>query len=256
MIRFRQTVMVLASVVSTAGIFQHLHAAPSASVTTKLVSDHVFRGQHLSGVSLQPALDLSAGDFFGGISSNIPFENRSSGQTGGELDLYAAYRFALNTTTQLTPGVTAYFYRDAPVSAGNRRTVFEPSLALSHTLAGIRFTSTLDYDISRKGPILDLTADVALPLTKLGTEIDLAASVGAYRLGDTGDSRRPKTRMEGGYWSLSATVPLQITFHSKILIGLSYAGAFDTEIKKGSITRSNPLATRRLVGQLGYSYLF
>ena len=246
----------LVSVAGTTGLSPRLDATPSTSLTTKLVSDHVFRGQRLSGASLQPAIDLSAGDLFAGIGASMPIENRAANQPGAELDVYASFRCLLNATTHLTPGFTAYFYQHAPVRSGYRRAIFEPNLALSHTLAGVRFTSTVYYDLTRTGPTVDLTADVALPLTKLGTELDLAASVGGYRLRDVADSGRPKTRSDGNYWSLSAMVPFQITFGSKIQIGVTYAAAFDTEIREGAIAQRNPLATRRVVAQLGYSLSF
>lgn len=256
MLRYLCAVLFLASAAGTAGLAPRLDAAPSTSLTTKLVSEHVFRGQHLSGASLQPAIDLSAGELFAGFSGSIPIENRAANQPGAELDVYASYRHPLNATTHLTPGFAAYFYRHAPVRSGYRRAIFEPNLALSQTLAGTRFTSTVYYDLTRKGPTVDLTADVALPLTKLGTEIDLAASVGGYRLRDVADSGRPKTRSDGNYWSLSAMVPFQITFGSKIQIGVTYAAAFDAEIKEGAVAQGNTLATRRVVAQLGYSYAF
>lgn len=254
--RFLRIALFLASMAANMGVSLRLNAAPDVSATTKLVSDHVFRGQRLSGTSLQPAIDFSSGELFAGIGGSLPIENRAANQSGAELDVYASYRHPLNATTHLTPGLSAYFYRHAPVRSGYRRAIFEPNLTLSHTLAGVRFTSTVYYDVTRRGPTVDLMADVALPLTKLGTELDLAASIGVYRLRDVADSGRPKTRSDGNYWSLSAMVPVQITFRSKIQIGVTYAAAFDAEIKEGAITRGNPLATRRIVAQLGYVYSF
>lgn len=256
MLRFLRAVLFLASAAGTAGLAPRLDATPSMSLTTKLVSDHVFRGQRLSGASVQPAIDFSAGEFFAGIGGSLPIENRAANQPGAELNVYASYRHPLNATTQLIPGFVAYFYRHAPVRSGYRRAIFEPNLALSHTLAGVRFTSTVYYDLTRRGPTVDLAADVALPLTQLGTELDLAASVGGYRLHDAAHFGRPKTRSDGNYWSLSVMVPFQITFASKIQIGITYAAAFDAEIKEGASAQGNQLATRRVVAQLGYSLSF
>lgn len=254
--RFFRIALLLASMAANMAFTLRIGAAADVSATTKLVSDHVFRGQRLSGASLQPAIDFSSGDFSAGIGGSLPIENRAANQPGAELGLYASYRHPLNATTHLTPGVAAYFYRHSPVRSGYRRAIFEPNLALSHTLAGVRFTSTVYYDLTRRGPTVDLTADVALPLTKLGTELDLAASIGGYRLRDAAESGRPKTRSDGNHWSLSAMVPFQVSFGSKIQIGVAYTAAFDAEIKDSASAQRNPLATRRAVAQLDYTYFF
>lgn len=255
--RLFRAVLFLASVAGPAGVSLRLDAAPSMSLTTKLVSDHVFRGQRLSGASLQPAIDLSVGDLFAGIAASVPIENRAANQPGAELDAYASYRYTPNATTQLTSGIAAYFYRHAPVRSGYRRGIFEPNLALSHTLAGVRFTSTVYYDLTRRGPTVDLTADVALPLTKLGTELDLDASVGGYRLSDGFKNAAPKERLSGNYLSLGASVPFQITSASNIRIGVNYSVAFNSHIKQGASPRTdNPLAARRAVAQFGCSWSY
>ncbi|MEO7796611.1 MAG: hypothetical protein ABIY47_02675, partial [Opitutaceae bacterium] len=54
-------------------------AAPSLSVTVtpSFVSQYMFRGQRLSGVSFQPVVEATYGNFGLGVWSNFPIEDKA-----------------------------------------------------------------------------------------------------------------------------------------------------------------------------------
>lgn len=243
---------------AAAGVFAaRAHSAPSATLTSTLLSDYLFRGQRLGGLSLQPAVDLNAGSSAAGISANFPIEDKVADQSDPEFDLYASHSFSLKGEWRLIPAFTFYVYPNAPTSAGYHRAIFEPSLALSYTVAGVRITSTCFYDATRKGPTFELAGAVALPLKTLGTELDLAASVGDYRLRDAFKNTGSKKSLAGNYWSLGASLPFQFAASSSIRIGVSLSAGFNSHIDQGGVPRTaNPLAARRAVAHFGYSLSF
>ncbi|ACB77671.1 hypothetical protein [Opitutus terrae] len=253
----KRATLITAGAVGLSSAVPALSSAPEVSVTSTLVSDYVFRGHRLGGASVLPAVEVSAGGLIAGLSSRIPVEGPGRNEPGAELDLYASKGFTPAAAVRLTAGFSVYVFREVAVNSGYRRTLSEPNLALSYTLAGIRFTSSCYYDLSRKGPTFELVADVALALTKLGTELDLAATIGGYRLREATDVGTSSTRIGGGYWSLAAFLPYQITSASKIQIGLTYSAAFDSYIQQAATPRTtHPLSTRRVALKLGYSISF
>lgn len=255
MIRRLFTVLIAILCVSTIGA--GTSSAEETVVSTTLVSDYLFRGQRLGGLSLQPAAEVTAGDTLAGVTANYPIRDKVTDQSDPEFDFYGTLGFALSRQLRLTPGFTIYLFPKAPTGAGYFRTTIEPNLALSYTVVGVRLTSTCYYDVSRKGPVLELAGVVALPLRRLGTELDLAASAGHYEFRDASNASGPQRRTWGTYVSCTATIPYQISLQSKISVAFTYAAGFDSYGKNGAARSvANPLATRRGALQVGYSYVF
>ncbi len=75
--------------------------AQSLSVGSDLVSSYVWRGVQYSGVSVQPAIDFTAGNLTVGAWGSVSLDN-----TYMEMDLYTSYAFDFG----LTAGLTDYYY--------------------------------------------------------------------------------------------------------------------------------------------------
>lgn len=75
--------------------------AQSFSVGADVVSSYVWRGVQYSGVSVQPAIDFSAGNFTLGAWGSTSLDG-----TYREMDLYTSYAFDFG----LTAGLTDYYY--------------------------------------------------------------------------------------------------------------------------------------------------
>ena len=238
-------------------VFASPQFIPATTLTSALVSDYLFRGQRLAGLSLQPAVELNTGESVAGIAANFPVRDKDASQSDPEVDFYASHSFSANDEWRIAPGFTFYTYSHVRTRIGYFRSIFEPSIALSHTVAGVRITATCYYDLTRKGPTFELTGAVALPLKTLGTELDLTANLGDYRLRDAFKNALSRKKLWGNYWSFGASVPFQITPASNIRIGVSYNAGFNSYIKHGAAPRTkNPLAARRASAQVGYSLSF
>src|SRR4051812_43070675 len=60
-------------------------------LTNTVVTQYMFRGTRLGGLSYQPTLEYDAGGLGLGIWANIPLKDKVHGQSDPELDFYGFY---------------------------------------------------------------------------------------------------------------------------------------------------------------------
>ena len=84
------------------------------STTVAFESRYVFRGIQFAETSIQPAINLSYGNFYGGAWFNLPIGDDDLVVTPGgeELDLFAGYSVAIDDAFTLDVGVTYYTFPD------------------------------------------------------------------------------------------------------------------------------------------------
>ncbi len=111
--------------VLTSAIFASAFASVAASsasageigieTTVGFESRYVFRGVQFAETSIQPAINLSYGNFYGGAWFNLPIGDDDLVVTPGgeELDLFAGYSVAMDDTFTLDVGFTYYTFPDA-----------------------------------------------------------------------------------------------------------------------------------------------
>lgn len=234
-------------------------AAPSVAVTVTpaFVSQYMFRGQRLGGLSFQPVVEATYGNFGAGVWSNIPISDKVAGVSDPEIDPYAYYTFTLSDSLSIVPGVTLYTYPNASTNNGFYRSTFEPSVALNYTINGLKLTPKLYYDFNLKGPTLELTAFYAVPLKDMGTELDFSATYGTYKWDEYAKDSIPSTKAWGDYWSLGVALPFQLNPQSKLVVGFAYTKGDSAYVKVGSRPKfSNTTAVGRGVVSVSYSYSF
>lgn len=234
-------------------------AAPGISITATAtaVSQYMFRGQRLGGLSFQPAIEFGSGDGVVGIWSNFPIKDEVPDTSDPEFDLYGSYNFALSDVLSLVPGFTWYVYPDAPTAAGFYRSTFEPNVALNYTIGGVKLTPKLYYDIKLKGPTYELTALYALPLQEFGTELDFIGTVGTYYLREAVNLPSPATKAWGDYWLVGVSMPFQLPNGGRFTLGWAYTEGRDAYAKQGTAPKGiNPLALGRGVVSVSYTHSF
>ena len=97
------------------GVSVSAHAEEfGVSTTLGFESRYVFRGVQFAETSVQPAVELSYGGFYGGVWFNLPVGDDDLVVTPGgeELDLYAGYTAALGDGWSYDVGVTYYTFPD------------------------------------------------------------------------------------------------------------------------------------------------
>ncbi len=234
-------------------------AAPSLAVTLTptFVSQYMFRGQRLGGLSFEPVVEATYGDFGLGVWSNFPVSDKVVGVSDPEIDPYGYYTITINDSLSIVPGFTWYTYPNADTHNGFYRSTFEPSLALNYTISGLKLTPKLYYDCNLKGPTLELTAFYAVPLKDLGTELDFTGVYGTYKLDEFAKDSVPSTKAWGDYWSLGVALPFQINKVSKLSVGFAYTKGDSAYVKVGRTPKfSNTSAVGRGVVSVSYSCSF
>jgi uncharacterized protein (TIGR02001 family) len=239
-------------------------AAPAAptpaytiTATGTLVSNYMFRGQQLSGLSAQPAVEFDAGNLGLGVWTNFPIKDDVPDTSDPEIDLYGFYNITINDKTTVVPGFTYYYYPNTTTSNGFYRGTFEPSLALNYTFEGLKLTPKVYYDVVLKGPTWEITGAYALPLKDMGTELDFVATAGTYKLTDVANGGSPSTKAWGDYWLIGVTAPFQITPASKLTIGWAYTEGKNAFFKTGTTGKvGNSLAVGKGVFSVSYAFTF
>jgi uncharacterized protein (TIGR02001 family) len=235
-------------------------AAPSVTVTAtaSLVSQYFFRGLRLSDGGLQPSVEVAAGNLTLGAWGNFPFDgDKVPDSSDPEIDLYGSYAFALEGGVTLAPGFTSYHFPDAPTSAGFYKNTFEPNVALSYTVDGVKLTPKVYYDVVLRGPTYEITAFYALPLKDIGSELDFTGTYGAYKWKDAANHASPEVKAVGQYWLLGVAAPFQITPKSKLTLGFAYTEGRKAFTKAGSFGKTpNSLAIGRGVASISYAFTF
>ena len=230
-------------------------AAPTSSwvVTAPFVSQYMFRGVRLGGPSFEPSVEFDSGNLALGVWTNFPISDKVVGQSDPEIDPYGSYTFTINDASSLALGFTWYNYPAADESNGFYKSTFEPSVAFNYTVAGIKFTPKIYYDMVLKGPTYELNAAFALPLKDLGTELDFLATVGTFIWDDSIKGATPDIKNYG----VGVTAPIAISANSKILVGIAYTKGGNNYFKQsGSPKSENTAAVGRGVVTLGYTVTF
>jgi len=232
-------------------------AADGPVAGLSLVSDYVFRGQHLGGASAQPSLEGKFGDWDVGLWASLPLEKPTGVASDPELNPWASRSIALGRGVTLVPGVTAYLFPESDSGRGGYRFSIEPNVALYASWQGVLLAPRLSLDPRRKGVTAELGAALALPLTALGTELDFSATLGVYRERDAIRGGPGETRAGGRYGQLGVSVPYQLNYQTRIQLGLSYSFSDGLYLQPPGGPRSgHPLAANRAVASLGLQRSF
>jgi uncharacterized protein (TIGR02001 family) len=230
----------------------------TVTATGAFVSDYMFRGLRLSGAGFQPAVEVAACNLVLGAWSNLPFDgDKVPDSSDPEVDLYGSYTMTIGKDVTFAPGFTAYLFPSAPTSAGYYRTTFEPNVALSFVLDGVKLIPKLYYDMVLKGFTYELTALYALPLKAIGSELDFTGTYGSYKWTEATNDASPDVTAGGDYWLVGVAMPFQISAKSRVSMGVAYTEGRKAYTEAGSLGRTpNPLAVGRWVGTVSYSLAF
>lgn len=230
---------------------------PEASwtITPAVTSQYLFRGVRVAGACFQPAVDYEYGPLSLGVWSSLALEDRADGDSDPEVDFYGAYTIPVGETgLELVPGVQWYTYPDANREDGYYRSTVEPSLALNVLVKGIQITPKYYYDLMLHGATYECSAEAALPLTALGTELGLSASVGTFKWRKGVADVSPDVKNWGDYWTIGASVPYQVTKNSSLTLAVTYSEGRNNYFKQGTDPKEpNVSAVGRAAVTLSYS---
>jgi uncharacterized protein (TIGR02001 family) len=232
--------------------------APTVTANVSVVSQYMFRGQRLGGLSFQPSVELggmAGGGLTAGVWVNKPISNRVPNVSDPEVDLYGSYTLTMSESLSVVPGFTYYFYPELPNLV--HKATFEPSIALNYTISGVRLTPKVYYDLTLDGPTWELSGAHSVALARLGVTVDLNVTWGSYKVSDVSKDASPRVKNWGSYFSAGASVPFQLTSNSKLTVGWAYHEGWQNKFKQGGMAQTtNPLQASRGVVAVNYSLSF
>jgi uncharacterized protein (TIGR02001 family) len=248
----------LAGALSTGSL--DLRAQSDTSVTTNvaLVSQYMFRGQRLGGMSVQPSVEiggLAEGRLALGVWYSKPMTNAIPDVSDPEVDFYGSYTIELTERLNLVPGFTTYFY-PGTTNAGHKQT-HESSLALTYSVAGVQLMPKVYYDHTLEGGTLEIAGAHSIALSNLGITVDLSATYGTSKWDNVAKNVFPQVKNWGSYFSVGFSLPLIVTPDSRMAIGYAYHKGWQNKFKQGGLPQSrNSLQASRGVGSVNYSLSF
>ncbi|HUL53111.1 MAG TPA: TorF family putative porin [Opitutaceae bacterium] len=229
----------------------------SVVLTPALVNQYMFRGVRLGGPSFEPTIEVDSGNLALGVWMNFPMKDKVPGQSDPEIDPYGSYTLTVNDALSVAPGFTWYNYPNADTSNGFFKSSFEPNLALNYTVAGVKLTPKVYYDLVLKGPTYEFTLAYAVPLKDIGSELDWTATFGTYIWREAIKDADPAVKNWGNYYLIGVSMPFALSKESKLSIGFAYTKGTSNFIKQGSDPRvENTAAVGRGVVTLSYTYTF
>jgi uncharacterized protein (TIGR02001 family) len=227
-------------------------------LTGAVVSEYMFRGVRLGGLSFQPSIEYDAGNAVLGVWSNIPIADKVDGVSDPEFDFYGSYTLEMvKDSLSFQPGFTIYTYPNADKDNGFYKATFEPNVAFNYTVGGVKLTPKFYYDFVLKGPTYELSAAYAVPLKDVGTELDFTGTIGTYIWKDAAENTSPDVKTWGNYWLLGVSAPFQAGKNGKFVVGYAYTKGTDTFIKQGTDPKVvNSAAVGRSVISVSYAITF
>ncbi len=227
------------------------------TVTPAVVSHYMFRGTQLGGPSFQPTVEVTRGEFSGGVWASVPLDNTVPGVSDPEYDAFGSYTWAVNDTWSIVAGATWYVMPRADRAAGLYRQTLEGNLGINVTWAGVRFTPKIYFDTVLEAATAEITAAYALPLQRLGTELVFTGTVGTFKADNAAENANPAVRNWGDYWSAGVSLPFQVTANGRVIAGFAYHQGYDNYTQQGGAPRQpNRSAMGRGVVSLAYALSF
>jgi len=234
--------------------------APTVTVTPSFVSQYMWRGQRLGGLSLQTSVEADDRGFGLGVWANQPMADKVPNQSSPEVDPYGYWRLPVADRVAVIPGFQIYTYPGADaekVVAGYFRTRCELNAGLEFRCGGVTLMPKAAYDFQLRGGDLELNGFYAVPLASIGSELDFKATAGAFDYENAFGGATPSAGESGGYALAGATLPFRISRSAKVSLGWAYTEGFDDRFRvDGFPNDHNRLAGGRNVVSISFAWTF
>ncbi|MGA3007245.1 MAG: TorF family putative porin [Opitutaceae bacterium] len=199
----------------------------SVSTSVDFSSEYVFRGVKDTNQAFQPSVEVDSNNFDIGVWTNQPILDNQQ----DEVDFYGGYKYAVNRNLSLQAVATYYWYpefnRNLPTNHDGAKDSFEPGVGVTYTIGGFSPSVFYYYDTMLENQTVQGSVGYALPLAKLGTELDLTGYVGASGGRDVAPGLRPYVHQSYDYYGADVSLPYKLSSNSTLTIAGHYASNAD-----------------------------
>ncbi|HWA24868.1 MAG TPA: hypothetical protein VG734_04265 [Lacunisphaera sp.] len=195
---------------------------PLVSVSSGIVSRHVYRGVERSGAAWQMGLDGAVRGWRGQFWSSRPFDSSDL----GELNSTLGYVWSVTKDLSVEASGTHFWYVDSSVVGGAAHS-FEANLRMTWlTRQQVRWVLESGYDIRFHSLATEGSLQYDLPLPHWGTYLQGRVYVGHVRAKDV----LPEAAGAGvsdayAYWGADLRLPYRISWHTTLAMDAHYTEA-------------------------------
>ena len=193
------------------------------TVTTDFsyTSDYVFRGLKSAGNSFQPSVEVAVGDFNAGLWTNQPINKGEN----NEIDLYAGYRFNVNSRFALESAATYYLYPEARASLGETKRSYELSAGASYDMAPLTPSLFYYHDFRLKSDTLHASIGHKMPLGGVSAAtFETSVFAGNVHLKDASpDAAGPAVQESYSYYGVDISIPYKLAANATFTVAGHYA---------------------------------
>ncbi|HSY53902.1 MAG TPA: TorF family putative porin [Opitutaceae bacterium] len=235
----KKSAIIITALLAGAGLRADEPSASTAkldySITSSFAysSEYVFRGIKNTSQAFQPSVEVDSNNFDVGIWTSQPIQK----QQQNEVDIYAGYKYAVNKDLSLQAVATYYLYpefsrsQNRPASfTDGAKDSFEPGLGATYTIEGFSPSVFFYYDTVLKTQTVQGSLGYALPLAKLGTELDLSAYVGTSSGRDVAPDLVSDVHQSYSYYGADVSLPYKLAPNSTLTVAGHYASNQNTPV--------------------------
>jgi uncharacterized protein (TIGR02001 family) len=193
-------------------------------------SEYVFRGTKVTDQAFQPSVEVDSNNFDLGLWTSQPILHNQQ----NEVDIYGGYKYAVNK--DLSAQVVATYYDYPEFDRNSRKNIdgakesFEPGIGLTYTIAGFSPSAFYYYDVILKQSTGLGSIGYALPLARLGTELDLTGYIGTVSARDATPSLTQNVHQSYTYVGGDVSLPYKLAANTTLTLATHYANNFNTPV--------------------------
>jgi uncharacterized protein (TIGR02001 family) len=211
-------IALLLAAMAPASVLSAADPTPGYTVTTDFsyTSDYVFRGIKSAGNSFQPSVEVAVGDFNAGLWSNQPITKNEN----NEIDLYAGYRWNVNSRFSVEGAATYYWYPEARSSLGQTADTYEVSVGTSYDMAPLTPSLFYYHDFTLKSDTLQASIGHKMPLGSVSAAtFETSVFAGSVRMKDaTPDAAGPAINESYSYYGIDVSIPYKLSANATFTV--------------------------------------
>lgn len=193
-------------------------------------SEYVFRGTKVTDQAFQPSVEVDSNNFDIGLWTSQPILHSEQ----DEIDIYGGYKYAVNKDLSVQAVATYYDYpefnKTSATNIDGARDSFEPGIGLTYTIGGFSPSVFYYYDVVLKQNTGLASLGYALPLAKLGTELDLTGYVGIVDARDATPDLVKNVHQSYSYNGADVSLPYKLAANTTLTVAGHYANNFNTPV--------------------------
>jgi uncharacterized protein (TIGR02001 family) len=191
-------------------------------------SEYVFRGTKVTDQAFQPSVEVDSNNFDLGLWTSQPLLHNEQ----NEVDIYGGYKYAVNKDLSVQAVATYYWYpefnKGSKTNIDGARNSFEPGIGLTYTIAGFSPSAFYYYDTVLKQHTGLGSLGYALPLAKIGTELDLTGYLGTVSGTDVAPDLIKHVHQSYNYYGADVSLPYKLASNTTATLAGHYASNSNT----------------------------